>query len=127
MFLWTATSLNHTDALVYLYNSRFYTLLTNPNTKYWYMSGLYLYHELEKEKKKIVHTQSTYAKEKLFLVFCIEKYIKSHSLTASEVHSLFQKYKVFDFLTANYESLHTQSEDYILEEIEVYLNNRLNK
>lgn len=119
--------LSHTDALGYLYNSHFYNKLTNPATKYWYMSGLYLYKELEKEKTKIVLTENDLSKEKMFLVFCTEKYIKNHSLTASEVYTLFQKYKVFDFLTTNYEALHTQSEQYILEEIDLYLKKRLSK
>ena len=42
-----------------------------------------------------------------------------------EVHTLFLELNVYDFLMQNYEILHTQGENYILEEIEGYLKNHI--
>ena len=116
--------LDSTDALSYLYSSQFYKQLLNPETKWWYMSGLILYRELEKEKKKAVLKDKTLSKEHLFTVFCAENYKAAKLLEATEVHALFQKLDVYPFLIKNFDVLHSQDENYILEEIEIYIKNR---
>lgn len=115
------------DAVAYLYNSSFYERLTNPEAKWWYMSGINLYKELEKEKKG--KPNKTVKKDNIsqFIVFCTENYRISRQLKGSEVVALFQKQNVYDFLTQNYEVLHTQGEEYILEEIELFIKNHQQK
>jgi hypothetical protein len=116
--------LDITDAMSYLYASEFYKKLLDEKSKWWYLSGLNLYRVLEKEKKQQQQGDSQLVKEKLFFIFCAENYRKLKLMEATEVHSLFQKYDVYNFLIQNYDVLHSQGEDYILHEIEIYIKNR---
>jgi hypothetical protein len=115
------------DAVGYLYNSEFYNRLTNPEAKWWYLSAINLYRELEKGKKgkHIFGIKSD--KVTQFIIFCTENYRITRQMEGSEVVAIFQKYHVYDFLTKNYDILHTQGEEYILEEIDIYIKNRQNK
>lgn len=115
------------DALAYLYNSAFYSRLSNPEAKWWYMSGISLFRELEKEKKSKLKIGKRSDKETQFIIFCTENYRVTRHLEGSEVVALFQKYHVYDFLIQNYEILHTQGEEYILEEIEIFIKNQQHK
>lgn len=121
----TRKRLNTVDAMGYLYSSVFYNRLHDTQSKWWYLSGINLYHELEKEKHKQHLTDSQLEKERMFYIFCIEKYIELTAIPASEVLVMFQKYDVFNFTTKNYDVLHSQGEEYILNEIAVYLKNQI--
>lgn len=59
-----------------------------------------------------------------FKAFCFEAYKAQHRLNGAETMELFKKYKVFDYLTACYDVLHTTGRAYILEDIEVYIKAR---
>lgn len=59
-----------------------------------------------------------------FIAFCIENFKVKHGMKGKAVANLFYESKVLEFLKDAYEMLHTQSKDYIIEEIEVYLRNR---
>jgi len=113
--------LDITDAMGYLYSSEFYKKLLDEKNKWWYSGGLNLYRVLEKEKKNQLQADSHLEKEKLFFIFCAENYRRLKSIEATEVHALFQKYGVYNFLKQNYEVLHSQGEKYILNEIEIYI------
>ena len=53
-----------------------------------------------------------------FLYFCIEKYRKKHQLSGDEVVSLFDRYEVLPYLEDNFEVLHTQGHQWLMEEID---------
>jgi hypothetical protein len=53
-----------------------------------------------------------------FLSFCIEQYGKKHQLNGDEVVSLFDRYEVFTYLEENFEVLHTQGYQWLMEEID---------
>lgn len=53
-----------------------------------------------------------------FLSFCIEQYGKKHLLNGDEVVSLFDRYEVFTYLEENFEVLHTQGYQWLMEEID---------
>ena len=53
-----------------------------------------------------------------FLSFCIEQYGKKHQLNVDEVVSLFDRYEVFTYLEENFEVLHTQGYQWLMEEID---------
>ena len=112
------------DALCYLYNSEFYSKLYDSKAKWWYLPVEELYIELEKTKKqeKIDFT----SRELLFVIFCIERYSIKQGKSPLEVYSLFERKEVTDYLKGNFDILHTQGEEYILEEIELYLKKRRN-
>lgn len=56
-----------------------------------------------------------------FVAFCIEQYKMATKQMGCEVEQLFQQRGVIDFLFDNYEVLHTQGEQAIMNEIEGYL------
>lgn len=116
--------LDTTDSLSYLYSSEFYKKILDVESKWWYMSGINLYKELEKEKHQLQRKDHQLEKEKMFYIFCTENYRILKDMDATEVLALFQKNKVYDFLTQNYDVLHSQGEEYILNEIAIYIKNQ---
>lgn len=58
-----------------------------------------------------------------FVAFCIEQYKMATKQTGSEVEQMFSQQGVIKFLIDHYEVLHTQSAQFIQEEIVEYLNN----
>lgn len=59
-----------------------------------------------------------------FIIFCIEAYRNKLGLSGSDVINDFNRYNVFEFLENGYEVLHTQSMDYITEEIQEFIRAR---
>ena len=111
------------DALFYLYNSDLYHDLINPNLKLWYYSGSQLYDYLEEEKFDI-RKRPVNKVEAQFLVFCIEQYRLRDNLPSAGVSAMFQNLKLDRFLTRNFEVLHSQSTEYILHEIDLFIRKR---
>ncbi len=60
-----------------------------------------------------------------FVLFCVEMYAQKHEVSGRLVMDKFSDYGVVDFLREGYEVLRTQGREYILSEIDVYLNNIL--
>ena len=56
-----------------------------------------------------------------FVAFCIEQYKMVTKQTGSKVEQLFRQSGVIGFLIDNYEVLHTQGKQAIMNEIEGYL------
>ena len=59
-----------------------------------------------------------------FVSFCIENFKVKHGMKGKETAHLFKEYNLLQFLAENYEILHTQGKEYIIEEIEIFLKNR---
>ena len=59
-----------------------------------------------------------------FIAFCIEQYKTAKGLEGAEVAKLFFDKGVAEYLADNYEILHTQSHQWLIEEIDELLNNR---
>lgn len=59
-----------------------------------------------------------------FLSFCIEQYKKAKGIDGAEVIKTFAKFDVFDYLNNHFEILHTQSRQWILEDIDEYIEVR---
>lgn len=64
------------------------------------------------------------SKEGNFLVYCIEQYKSAKGLTGIQVSELFSKYKVWDYIYSCYEALHTTGENYIIADIDLYIEAR---
>ena len=56
-----------------------------------------------------------------FLSFCIEQYKKAKGIDGAEVIQTFAKFDVFDYLNNHFEILHTQSRQWILEDIDEFI------
>ena len=59
-----------------------------------------------------------------FKVFCLESYKAVHSITGKTALDLFQKYKVFDYISSCYDVLHSYGRLYIVSDIDDYIAQR---
>ena len=59
-----------------------------------------------------------------FLSFCIEQYMNEKKLVQDEVMDLFSEYGVLDYLMEHFEILHTQSRQWIIEDIDEFIQER---
>ncbi len=112
------------DALHYIYSSRLYKSLLDENTKLWYSSTLSLYDTLEKEKSEDRKRQIDDTKILLFKMFCMENFREAKKQSAEEVLLLFSNHGVFEFIDRNFEMLHTQDSEYILDTIATYIKKK---
>lgn len=60
----------------------------------------------------------------LFVSFCLEEYAAAKNISGDEALDIFMKYDLLEYLQEHSEVLHTQSRQWILEEIDEYINNR---
>ena len=59
----------------------------------------------------------------LFLSFCIEQYKEAHNISGKEAMTRLSDSGVLDYLEDNYEVIHTQSPQWILQDIEDFMQN----
>ena len=64
------------------------------------------------------------SEEGRFLIFCIEIYRIAKNLKGKEVIQLFQKYNVCDYIMKCYGALHTTGTNYIINDIELFVEER---
>ena len=64
------------------------------------------------------------SKEGNFLIFCIEQYKSEKNLTGRQVMDLFRKYKISEYIVSCFEALHTTGTNYIIEDIDLYIEAR---
>ena len=63
----------------------------------------------------------------LFVAFCIEEYGAAKGMSGEQVLDLFSKYGLVDYLSEFYDVLHTQGRQWLIEEIDEYIEIRKNK
>lgn len=73
--------------------------------------------EMKKKEKDIA----------LFVAFCIEEYGAAKGMAGEQVLDLFAKYGLTEYLSECYEPLHTQGRQWLIEEIDEYINIRKDK
>lgn len=59
-----------------------------------------------------------------FKTFCFELYKNEKGLTGLQTQELFEKYRVFEYIGAFYEPLHTTGEKYLLDDLNNYIEAR---
>lgn len=64
------------------------------------------------------------SKEIPFIIYCIEEYKSQKGMTGREVIDLFDKYSVCQYIQLFYESLHTTGANYIVDDIDSYIQSR---
>ena len=63
----------------------------------------------------------------LFVAFCIEEYGAAKGMTGKQVLDLFSKYGLVDYFSECYDVLHTQGRQWLIEEIDEYIEIRKNR
>lgn len=59
-----------------------------------------------------------------FKAFCFEAYRIAKKLSGRETMMIFKKYNILDYLGTCYNVMHTTSRDYIIEDIDIFINAR---
>lgn len=59
-----------------------------------------------------------------FMVYYIETYKNDKGLNGKDVLEIFNRYRVLDYIKSTYEALHTTGKDYIVEDLDIYINKR---
>lgn len=65
------------------------------------------------------------SREGNFLIYCVEQYKTAKNLTGKQVSELFSCYRVWDYIYSCFEALHTTGANYIVEDIDLYIEARL--
>ena len=63
-------------------------------------------------------------KEAAFFIYCVEQYKAHKPMTGKEVMDLFERYGVVNYLWDCYEALHTTGSNYLMEDIDAFLQER---
>ena len=64
------------------------------------------------------------SKEGKFLVFCLEMYKAAKHMTGKQVIELFKQYDIMDYVLSCYEALHATGTNYIVEDIDLFIEAR---
>lgn len=59
-----------------------------------------------------------------FIVYCIEEFKHAQGMNGKEAIDLFNRYRVIDYIRDYYEALHTTGRQYIVEDINMYIEAR---
>lgn len=59
-----------------------------------------------------------------FIIFCLESYKSNYNIRGNYAYNIFKKYDLFNYLQECYDVLHTQGQEYIINDIDIYLKNR---
>ena len=66
------------------------------------------------------------SREGNFLIYCVEQYKSAKKLTGVQVSELFTKYDIWDYIYSCFEALHTTGANYIINDIDLYIESRKN-
>ena len=59
-----------------------------------------------------------------FMIYCAEQYKLAKHLTGKQLADLFSRYRVWEYVYSCYEALHTAGTNYIIEDIDLYIEAR---
>ena len=59
-----------------------------------------------------------------FKVFCLERYKSEHNMKGKDAFRLFKEYGILDYLASFYDVLHTFGENYIVQDIDLFIEAR---
>lgn len=110
------------DALVYIYLNPMYERLYEEKAKWWYLSTEALYEEFElrRERQKRGVDKTVFE----FYAYCLENYAISKRISGMRAWVLFKETGADEYIIDNYDLLHTQGMEYVLDDIQRYINRR---
>ena len=110
------------DALVYIYVNPMYERLYDENAKWWYLSTEALYDEFElrRDKQEIGVDKTVFE----FYTYCLESYATRKRISGIRAWVLFKETNADEYVISNYDLLHTQGMEYILDDIQRFINRR---
>lgn len=110
------------DALVYIFVNPMYKKLYDENSKWWYLSTEALYETFERSRKQ---QERSVAKEVFeFYTYCLEKYAKAFKSSGISTWGLFKETGADEYVLSNYDLLHTQGTEYLVEDLHRFITKR---
>ena len=110
------------DALVYIYVNPMYKNLYDEKAKWWYLSTEALYEEFElwrnRQKRDVLKDVFE------FYTYCLENYAIRKKISGMRAWVLFKESGADEYVIDNYDLLHTQGMDYVLDDIQRFMNRR---
>ena len=110
------------DALVYIYVNPMYERLYDENAKWWYLSTEALYDEFELWRNR--HRRDVSKEVFEFYTYCVENYASNNRISGMRAWLCFKESGVDEYLIDNYDLLHTQGIEYVLDDIQRYMKKR---
>lgn len=110
------------DALVYIYLNPMYERLYDENAKWWYLSTEALYKEFELCRNR---QRRDVPKEVFeFYTYCLENYALLKRISGMSAWLCFKESRADEYIVNNYDLLHTQGLEYILDDIQRFISRR---
>lgn len=110
------------DALVYIYVNPMYERLYNEEAKWWYLSTEALYEEFERSRGR---QNREIPKEVFeFYTYCLENYAIRKQISGMRAWVKFKESSADEYVIDNYDLLHTQGMEYVLDDIQRFINRR---
>ena len=110
------------DALVYIYVNPMYVRLYDENAKWWYLSTEALYEEFELWRTRQYLDVSKDVFE--FYTYCVENYAARKRVSGMQSWVTFKETGADEYVINNYDLLHTQGIEYVLDDIQRFINRR---
>ncbi len=110
------------DALVYIYVNPMYERIYDEDAKWWYLSTEALYDEFElrRDRQEVGVDKAIFE----FYTYCLESYATSKQIRGIRAWVLFKETGADKYVIDNYDLLHTQGLEYILDDIQRFINRR---
>jgi hypothetical protein len=110
------------DALVYIYVNPMYERLYDEKAKWWYLSTEALYEEFEhrRDRQKIGVAKAVFE----FYTYCLENYATRKQISGMRAWVIFKETGADEYVINNYDLLHTQGMDYVLDDIQRFINRK---
>jgi len=110
------------DALVYIYVNPMYERLYDENAKWWYLSTEALYEEFElrRSRQQMEVPKAVFE----FYTYCLENFATLKQISGMRAWVIFKESGADEYVTNNYDLLHTQGLEFILDDIERYIRRR---
>ena len=110
------------DALVYIYVNPMYERLYDEEAKWWYLSTEALYEEFElKRSRQQKGVEKTVFE---FYTYCLENYAIRKQISGMRAWVIFKESGADEYVIDNYDLLHTQGLEYVLDDVQRYINRR---
>lgn len=110
------------EALMYIYVNPLYKELYDENAKWWYLSTEALYEEFElrRRRQQIVVDKAVFE----FYTYCLENYAARKQISGMRAWVVFKETGADEYIIDNFDLLHTQGLDYVLDGIQRFIDRR---
>lgn len=110
------------DALVYIYVNPMYEKLYDEEAKWWYLSTEALYEEFERWRNR--QNREVLKEVFEFYTYCLENYAIRKQISGMRAWVTFKESGADEYVIDNYDLLHTQGLEYVLDDIQRLINRR---